>query len=116
MISGRAIYRRWIGRIGHAHRHHRQEGRTGASLPAPRRSRLEVFDSASRGTDFDPQTGDADFLDEFRLNNDRAPLRQYFDFADALRRTLGHSVDPVEAGAQFGTRIRDRSRELVHAS
>ena len=82
-------------------------------------ARLEVFGSAARGTDFDPQTSDADFLVEFRLDNDRAPLRQYFDFADALRQTLGRSVDLVEADAIRNPYLRaaiDRSRELIHAS
>ena len=57
-------------------------------------ARLEVFGSAARGTDFDPQSSDADFLVEFRLDDGRAPLRQYLDFAEALRRTLGRSRRP----------------------
>ena len=82
-------------------------------------ARLEVFGSAARGTDFDPQTSDADFLVEFRLDNDRAPLQQYFDFAEALRQTLGRSVDLVESGAVQNPYLRtaiDKSRELVYAS
>ena len=81
--------------------------------------RLEVFGSAARGTDFDPQTSDVDFLVEFRLYDGRAPLQQYFDFAEALRRTLGRSVDLVESGAVRNPYMRaaiDRSRELVYAS
>ena len=75
--------------------------------------------SAARGTDFDPQTSDADFLVEFRLDNGRAPLRQYFDFAEALRHTLGRPVDLVESGAVHNPYLRaaiDKSRELVYAS
>lgn len=34
-------------------------------------ARLEVFGSAARGTDFDPQTSDADFLVEFRFDSGR---------------------------------------------
>ena len=82
-------------------------------------ARLEVFGSAARGTDFDPQTSDADFLVEFRLDNGRAPLRQYFDFAEALRHTLGRPVDLVESGAVHNPYLRaaiDKSRELVYAS
>ena len=82
-------------------------------------ARLEVFGSAARGTDFDPRTSDADFLVEFRVDGGRVPLRQYFDFADALRRTLGRSVDLVESGAVRNPYLRaaiDRSRELVYAS
>ena len=81
--------------------------------------RLEVFGSAARGTDFDPLTSDADFLVEFRLDNDRAPLQQYFDFAEALHQALGRSVDLVESGAIRNPHLRaaiDRSRELVYAS
>ncbi len=82
-------------------------------------ARLEIFGSAARGADFDPQTSDADFLVEFRLDNGRAPLRQYFDFAEALRQTLGRSVDLVESGAIQNPYLRaaiDKSRELVYAS
>ena len=82
-------------------------------------ARLEVFGSAARGSDFDPQTSDADFLVDFRLENGRAPLQQYFDFAEALRQTLGRSVDLVESGAVQNPYLRaaiDKSRELVYAS
>ena len=81
--------------------------------------RLEVFGSAARGTDFDPLSSDADFLVEFSLDNDRAPLRQYFDFAEALQHTLGRPVDLVESGAVQNPYLRaaiDKSRELVYAS
>jgi len=81
--------------------------------------RLEVFGSAARGTDFDPQTSDIDFLVEFRLDNQRAPLQQYFNFAEALRQTLGRSVDLVESAAIKNPYLRtaiDESRELVYAS
>ena len=82
-------------------------------------ARLEVFGSAARGTDFDPLTSDADFLVEFRFDGDRAPLQQYFDFAEALRHTLGGSVDLVESGAVRNPYLRaaiDKSRELIYAS
>ena len=82
-------------------------------------TRLEVFGSAARGTDFDPQTSDIDFLVEFRLDNQRAPLQQYFNFAEALRQTLGRSVDLVESAAVKNPYLRtaiDKSRELVYAS
>ena len=82
-------------------------------------TRLEVFGSAARGTDFDPQTSDIDFLVEFRLDNQRAPLQQYFNFAEALRQTLGRPVDLVESAAVKNPYLRtaiDKSRELVYAS
>ena len=82
-------------------------------------TRLEVFGSAARGEDFDLESSDADFLVEFRLDNGRAPFRQYFDFAEALCHTLGRPVDLVESGAVENPYLRaaiDRSRELVYAS
>lgn len=81
--------------------------------------RLGVFGSAAHGTDFDPLHSDADFLVEFRRPDGRAPLRQYFDFAKALRHVMGRPVDLVEAGAVQNPHLRaavDRLRELVHAS
>ena len=41
-------------------------------------ARLDVFGFAARGTGFDPETSDADFLLEFRLDNGRAPLRHKY--------------------------------------
>ena len=81
--------------------------------------RLDVFGSAARGTDFDPQTSDADFLVEFHPGSGLSPFDQYFDLTDALRRTLGRPVDLVESGAIDNPYLRatiDRSRELVYAS
>ena len=81
--------------------------------------RLEVFGSAARATDFDPQNSDADFLVEFGLENGRAPLQQYLGFAEELRRILGRPVDLVEAGAIQNPYLRasiDKSREVVYAS
>ena len=62
-------------------------------------ARLEVFGSTARRTGFDPLSSDADFLVEFTPVNGRTPLRQYFNFADALRDALGRPVDLVESGA-----------------
>lgn len=81
--------------------------------------RLEVFGSAARGIDFDPKSSDADFLVQFRLDGDRVPLQQYFDFAEALRQALGRSVDLVESDAIRNPYLRaaiDKSREVVYAS
>ena len=82
-------------------------------------TRLEVFGSAARGTDFDPLTSDADFLVEFRLIDEKAPLRQYFGFAEELEKILERPVDLIESGAIENPYLRasiDRSRELVYAS
>ena len=82
-------------------------------------ARLEVFGSAARGTDFDPQASDADFLVEFNPDSGLTPFDQFFDLAEALRHTLGHPVDLVESGTVGNPYLRvaiDRSRELVYAA
>ena len=40
-------------------------------------ARLEVFGSAARGTNFDPETSDADFLVEFDPNSDLPRVLQH---------------------------------------
>lgn len=55
--------------------------------------RLEVFGSAARGDDFDPDTSDADFLVEFEPNSKLPPLQQFFGFVDAPERLVGRRVD-----------------------
>lgn len=82
-------------------------------------ARLEIFGSAARAVDFDPKSSDADFLVKFRRISSQAPLEQYFDFAEALRQTLGRPVDLVESGAVQNPYLRaaiDKSRELIYAS
>lgn len=82
-------------------------------------ARLEVFGSAAHGTDFDPQSSDADFLVEFDPDSGLAPFDQFFDLAEALRRTLERQVGLVEAGTVHNPYLRaaiNRSRELVYAS
>lgn len=82
-------------------------------------ARLEVFGSAARGTDFDLRSSDADFLVQFRRVKGQASLEQYFDFAEALRQTLGRPVDLVESGTVKNPYLRaaiDKSREIVYAT
>ena len=82
-------------------------------------AKLEVFGSAARGEDFDPETSDADFLVEFRPTVRPRTLHQYFDLKDALRDVLGRPVDLVEFGAVQNPYLRasiNKSRELVYAS
>lgn len=62
-------------------------------------TRLEVFGSAAGGDDFDPARSDADFLVVFDPASPLPPLKQYFDFKEALEALLGRSVDLVEPGA-----------------
>ena len=61
-------------------------------------ARLEVFGSASDGTEFDPARSDVDLLVEFKQppgNNFDA----YFDLKFALEKLLNRPVDLVEEGA-----------------
>ena len=81
--------------------------------------RLEVFGSAARGTDFDTETSDIDFLVTFSPQNGRETLRQYFDFAEALSQILGYPVDLVESGVIQNPYLRmsiNESCELVYDS
>lgn len=80
-------------------------------------SRLEIFGSAARGTDFDPETSDVDFLVQFSADNGGDPLGQFFDLVDALSDALGRPVDLVEKGAVTNPYLLaaiNRSRELVY--
>lgn len=81
--------------------------------------RLEVFGSAARGTDFNPDTSDADFLVEFDPDSNQPPFDQYFGLIEELRDALGLPVDLVETRAIRNPYLRvaiNKSRELVYAS
>jgi hypothetical protein len=58
--------------------------------------RLEVSGSAARGTDFDADRSDADFLVDFVRDSGLSALRQYFGFTEELEHLLGRSVDLME--------------------
>ncbi len=78
--------------------------------------KLEVFGSAARGTDFDPQHSDADFLVEFAGRGKFGPLEQYFGLRDALSSAIGRDVDLVEAKAVRNPYVQKQielERELV---
>ncbi len=81
-------------------------------------ARLEIFGSAARGTDFDPETSDADFLVEFLPDSDRTSFDQFFGLIEELRQTLGRPVDLVENHEFRNPYLRaaiDKSREIVYA-
>ncbi|MFZ4701414.1 MAG: nucleotidyltransferase family protein [Candidatus Methylumidiphilus sp.] len=61
--------------------------------------RLEVFGSAARGTDFDPETSDADFLVEFSTASKSPSLKAFFGLQTDLSKVLGRTVDLAEASA-----------------
>lgn len=60
--------------------------------------RLEVFGSAARAVDFDPESSDADFLVEFAPGV-RPDLRTFFGAKAELERLLGRGVDLIEPEA-----------------
>ena len=82
-------------------------------------SRLEVFGSAARGTDFDPETSDADFLYEFEPPHRGSMLRRYMGLTRDLQALLGREVDLVSIKSidnEYLQMAIDRSRELVYAA
>ena len=82
-------------------------------------SRLEVFGSAARASDFDMTSSDADFLVEFFKPSKLPPLEEYIGFRDELKQLLGRSVDLVESRSIRNPYLRksiDESRELVFAA
>jgi hypothetical protein len=82
--------------------------------------RLEIFGSAARATDFDPENSDADFLVEFYATPEHlTPLGQYFGFSDALKALLGRPVDLIAGREIKNPYLRDSinaDRELIYAS
>lgn len=82
--------------------------------------RLEVFGSAARGDDFDPQRSDADFLVEFAPDAMATrPLQTFFGLQTALAELLERSVDLVELSAIHNPYILsaiERTREVVYAA
>ena len=71
--------------------------------------RLDVFGSAARGTDFDLDRSDADFLVSFAPRV-RDNLTVFFDLKDALEALLKRSVDLIdhEAVAESCNYLRRR--------
>ena len=75
-------------------------------------ARLEVFGSAARGGDFDPDRSDADFLVTFEpaARND---LAAFADLKEALERLLRRRVDLVEREAVKTSRNFIRRRAIL---
>jgi predicted nucleotidyltransferase len=74
---------------------------------------LEVFGSAARGTDFDPDRSDADFLVVFEPPSGMSALHQHFGFAEELERLLGRKLDLAERGAIEKSRNYIRRRHIL---
>ena len=81
--------------------------------------RLDVFGSAARGADFDPQRSDIDFLVEFDRTRITPTLGTFLVLRDQLATLVGRPVDLVMAGSIRNPFIQadiERSREAVYAS
>ena len=74
--------------------------------------RLEVFGSAARGTNFDANRSDADFLVTFSpaVRND---LAAFADLKEELEKLLGRPVDLVEREAVEASRNFIRRRAIL---
>ncbi len=84
-----------------------------------RASRLELFGSAARSTDFDRETSDADILVDFEPPLLPGIARRYTGLADDLQALPGREVDLVRSGTVENEYLQaaiDRSRELVFAA
>ena len=76
-------------------------------------ARLEVFGSAARVADFDPEHSDVDFLVTFEpvVRND---LVAFVDFKEALQQLLKRPVDLVEREAVEASRNHIRRRAILN--
>ena len=75
-------------------------------------ARLEIFGSAARDADFDPDRSDADFLVTFTPGA-RNDLGAFADLKEALERLLGRRVDLVEREAIEASRNFIRRRAIL---
>ena len=80
--------------------------------------RLEVFGSAARAIDFNPDTSDADFLVEF-ADGAELGLKSFYGAKSALEDVLGRGVDLVESGSiknPFILASINANKEAVYAA
>lgn len=81
-------------------------------------ARLEVFGSAARADDFDPQTSDVDFLVDF-VDRSKVGLAAYFGAKHDLEQVLGRAIDLVEPAAVRNPYVLaciNQHRQLVYAA
>jgi predicted nucleotidyltransferase len=79
--------------------------------------RLEVFGSTARGTDFDPERSDVDFLVEFETGEHSPSVFEFLDLREALAARMGRPVALVAVGSVHNPYVLaeiERSRELVY--
>lgn len=61
--------------------------------------RLDLFGSAARQHDFDPERSDVDLIVEFEAGAARKSWANYFDLKTGLEALFGRPVDLIEQGA-----------------
>ena len=79
--------------------------------------RLDVFGSAARVADFDPERSDVDLLVTYDPDAPRPNLEEYFGLRERLESLFGRPVDLVMAGAvrnPFVSAEIERFKELVY--
>ena len=80
-------------------------------------SRLEVFGSAARGTDFDPASSDADFLVDFEPPTLPGISKRYAGLTRDLQALLGREVDLIRLGTidnEYLLAAINECREVVY--
>ena len=80
-------------------------------------ARLEVFGSAARGTDFDPERSDADFLVEYSPPLLPGLFERRISLRNDLRAVLGRDIDLIRTGTirnRYRKAAIDRDRETVY--
>ncbi len=81
--------------------------------------RLDLIGSAARGTDFDPETSDADFLVEFEPPLLPGVAERFFSLQSDLAEALGRTVELSQEGAIRNPYVLasiERDRETVFAA
>jgi predicted nucleotidyltransferase len=82
-------------------------------------ARLEVFGSAARATDFDPERSDVDLIVSYDPDNYPSGIGDFFDLRTALTVVFGRSVDLTMATAVRNPYLRaemERDREMLYAA
>ena len=81
--------------------------------------RLDVFGSAARVADFDPERSDLDFVVEFEPLPDGGRFESYFLLKEGLEGLLGRPVDLVTEGTVQNPYLRasiEKGREPLYAA
>ena len=79
--------------------------------------RLEIFDSAARGADFDEAKSDLDLIAKFDYQNRKQTFAEYFNFVDDMEKLVGRRVDLSEDVPIKNPYLRksiNQSRELIY--